>query len=417
MTDSPFPRDGSRDATLALLREGYEFIGRRCSRLGSDGFHTRLMLRDALCLRGAEAAELIYGAAGLTRQGAMPFWVLRLLQDRGSVQQLEGMAHLRRKALFVELLVEQPAAEDLSGRLAALWEAQAARRPARFDVLRDTSRMLAQAACGWAGLPAAYAQSSRVADSLFRMSDRTGGFGPGTWAALIARSRLERRLAAEVRDIRLHGDIGAATPLARLARLRDAEGQPLADEVVAVELLNLLRPIVAVGRYIAFAALALHDHPAWRQRIAAGEDDIVLPFCEEVRRLAPFFPFTAAIATRDIRFGGGTIAAGQWVIVDLYGTCRDAAAFPDPLAFRPDRDPAAGQEARVPQGGGELRTGHRCPGESVTLALMVQAVRLLTRRLDFRLPPQDLRVSPRRIPARPASGVVLEGLRRRSDRP
>jgi hypothetical protein len=49
-----FPRDPALDATVALWNEGYGFISRRCNRLGSDVFHTRLMLRPVLCARGAE---------------------------------------------------------------------------------------------------------------------------------------------------------------------------------------------------------------------------------------------------------------------------------------------------------------------------------------------------------------------------
>ncbi len=411
----PFPRDGSVDASAALLRQGYEFIGRRCDRLGTDAFHTRLMLRDALCLRGPDAVDLVYGQHGLTRKGAMPFWVLRLLQDHGSVQQLEAWSHLRRKEMFVRLLVDEASAEAVAGKFADLWLQCATSRPPQFEVLRGTSHLLAAAAIAWCGLPESMARSEWVPTTLFRMSDRTGSLGPSTWTTLLKRSRLERRLRAEVRLMRRNGEPAGDTPLARLARARDAEGQLLSDAVVAVELLNLLRPIVAVGRYIAFAALALHEHPQWRDRIAAGDDDAILPFCEEVRRLAPFFPFTAAIATQDIAFRGGTIRAGQWIVVDLYGTCRDPKAFPDPRAFHPDRDwqtPAV-QAAAVPQGGGDLRLGHRCPGERVTLVLMAEAVRLLCRRLDYDLPDQDLSVSRRRIPAQPASGVILKGLRPR----
>ncbi len=53
------PRDPLPDATLALLRDGYRFIPRRCERFGSDLFETRLLLRRAVCMRGPEAARLL----------------------------------------------------------------------------------------------------------------------------------------------------------------------------------------------------------------------------------------------------------------------------------------------------------------------------------------------------------------------
>jgi fatty-acid peroxygenase len=60
----------------------------------------------------------------------------------------------------------------------------------------------------------------------------------------------------------------------------------------------------------------------------------------------------------------------------------------------------------IPQGGGDPRTGHRCPGEQLTVALLsALAVRLA--RMDVDVPEQDLDISLRRIPARVADGVVL----------
>ena len=69
------------------------------------------------------------------------------------------------------------------------------------------------------------------------------------------------------------------------------------------------------------------------------------------------------------------------------------------------RDIGAGE--LVPQGGGDPRTGHRCPGEQITVAVLsALAVRLA--RLRFDVPPQDLTVPLRRIPAKPRSGIVLQ---------
>ena len=67
----------------------------------------------------------------------------------------------------------------------------------------------------------------------------------------------------------------------------------------------------------------------------------------------------------------------------------------------------------VPQGGGEPAGGHRCPGEGATIALMKLATRLLVRETRYRLPPQDLRLDMRRLPALPIGGFVVEQLRGR----
>jgi fatty-acid peroxygenase len=51
-------------------------------------------------------------------------------------------------------------------------------------------------------------------------------------------------------------------------------------------------------------------------------------------------------------------------------------------------------------------TNHRCPGEPAVVA-MLRALAVRLARLDYEVPDQDLAISLRRIPARPASGFVL----------
>ena len=104
------------------------------------------------------------------------------------------------------------------------------------------------------------------------------------------------------------------------------------------------------------------------------------------------------------------------VLLDLWGTDHDPELFPEPFSFRPERF-LAGDAVReidpwelVPQGAGDPRTGHRCPGEDITVALLSTLVVALAR-LQYTLPEQDLSISLRRIPARPASRVVLTGVR------
>jgi hypothetical protein len=61
------------DRTIALLSEGYTFIGGRARRYQSDAFDSRLMLRRAVCTVGEEAARMVYAPGRFTRKGAVPF--------------------------------------------------------------------------------------------------------------------------------------------------------------------------------------------------------------------------------------------------------------------------------------------------------------------------------------------------------
>ncbi|MDH2327490.1 cytochrome P450 [Cereibacter sp. SYSU M97828] len=389
------PRLPGLDHTLRFLNSGYPFIGQTCDRLGVDGFRARLMLREAFCLRGPEAAALLYGRSGTTRVGAMPTTVLRLLQDKGSVQQLEGEAHRRRKALFIRLVMDPARVDDLTRRFEQAWM-RGLTPDCEITVLDHANTALTRAVCGWAGLDLSERDIARMTRILFRMSDRSGHFGPGTVATLWQRRALERQLRSAMRDAT--GD----TPLAVLAR-------ELPPGTAAVELLNILRPVVAIGRYIAFAAKALHEHPMWCELFRSGNDDYIADFCEEVRRTAPFFPAAAAIATEELVWQGAIIPKGSWLLLDLFGTNRDARHFPMPERFRPERmlDWTAQDDCFIPQGAGKVERSHRCPGEMATLALMSSAVRMLCCRMEYTLPPQDIGVALNRVPARPASGVRI----------
>ena len=52
------PRDGVPDSTLSFAWDGYLFITKRCTRLGTDLFRSRLMLQSTVCMRGEELARL-----------------------------------------------------------------------------------------------------------------------------------------------------------------------------------------------------------------------------------------------------------------------------------------------------------------------------------------------------------------------
>jgi fatty-acid peroxygenase len=64
----------------------------------------------------------------------------------------------------------------------------------------------------------------------------------------------------------------------------------------------------------------------------------------------------------------------------------------------------------VPQGGGRPETGHRCPGEGVATALLVETTRALVQRGSTSVDLADLSWSHRRMPTRPATGVRVQVL-------
>lgn len=119
-----------------------------------------------------------------------------------------------------------------------------------------------------------------------------------------------------------------------------------------------------------------------------------------------------ARAREAFEWRGRRFARGAWVMLDLEATNHDPRRFPDPFRFRPSAGPERGMSWRdqgfnfVPHGAGDARVTHRCPGEFLTLELLKEAIRLLSR-ADYRLPPQDLSVRRDRIPAQPGSGLSI----------
>lgn len=410
MTD--FPRDPALDSTPAFLREGYLFVSNRCERLGTDAFRARLMLREVVCMRGRDAAELFYGDERFTRRHAMPATTVSLLQGAESVQALDGEAHAHRKRMFVDLMT--PAALDrIAEAFRTSWHEHAAGWRGSV-VLHDEVRLVLTAtALAWTGIEADEEGTRVLANQLSAMIDEAASFGPHYVHARYLRERCEAWARNVVREVRDGAAGPEGSPVRAIATHRDLSGEPLDADVAAVELINLLRPIAAVARYVTFAALELHRHPHWRERLCTGESGEVRArdihdFVQEVRRTAPFFPVVAGLAQGPFEWRGHRFEEGDWVMLDLYGTSRDASVWEEPDAFRPERfeGRAIGPYDMVPQGGGDLVTAHRCPGEWITIRLMEEAVRLLCAS-DYDVPEQDLRVDLSRMPALPADGFVI----------
>ncbi|WP_036766717.1 cytochrome P450 [Parvularcula oceani] len=407
------PHAPEPDVTLAFLREGYPFVRSRCARLGADGFKARLSLQPVTFVSGRAAAEMFYAPGRFTRRGAMPVTTLTLLQDRGSVQALDGEAHRQRKALWMRLAASEEAVGDLSSRFEKAFARRAERwktAPPAGLVLHDEARWaLTEAACEWVGLPQEGAELEQRKKEFSAMIDGAGSFGGAQLRGQILRQRSERWARGVMAPV-LQDPSRAAegSPLRMLAEHRDADGQPLDETSAVVELLNTLRPAVAVARFVAFAALELHKHPEWKSRLREDEA-MIRPFAQEVRRLSPFFPVIAGRVLKPFSWRGEDFAEEDWVILDLYGTNRDPAAWEAPEEFRPERfaDWPGDAYAMAPQGAGPYETTHRCPGERATIALMEAALRVLIAQ-DYVLPEQDLRVKLTRFPALPGSGIVIK---------
>ncbi|AHY47654.1 Cytochrome P450 [Rubrobacter radiotolerans] len=413
------PRDRELDGSLSLLRNGgYTFISRRCARNGSDVFETRLLGQRVVCMTGSEAAEVFYKPDRMTRQGALPPTALMLLQDKGSVHLLDGKPHRRRKEMFLSLMTPE-GMKRLGERFEELWRARIGRweRERRVTLFYEARELLCRAVCSWAGVPLAGPEARKRTREFGAMIEGAGSVGPRNWAGMLLRARTERwarELIEEVRSGELMVPEGSAAEV--IATHRDTEEEPLTTEAAAVELLNVLRPTVAVDRYIVFCALALYRYPESRRKLRESEDYSEL-FVQEVRRFYPFFPMIGGRvrAGEGFTWRGHRFEAGDWVLLDMYGTNLDGRFWgEDARTFRPERfrEWDGSPNSFIPQGGGDHRSGHRCPGEWITIDLMKRATLLLNDAMEYNVPPQDLSIDLSRMPAIPKSRFEISNVRR-----
>lgn len=411
------PSDTALDSSLTLLAEGYEFIPTRCARHGSDVFATRLLFEPTICLRGADAAELVSDVDRFSRADAAPDRLVKTLFGQGGVQALDGEAHRVRKQLFLSLMGPDAIA-DLVTLVDGEWRARAERWRDRERVvlLDEATTMLTRAVCAWSGVPLPEEQVELRTADLAAMIDAAGGIGWRYVRGRIARERGNRWAASLVRAARAGRlEPGPHTALARVAEHVDADGTRLTEQEAAVELLNVIRPTVAIARYLVFVAMAMHRHPDAREQLRTrpADDPYVDWFVHEVRRDYPFFPFVAARVRRDFDWRGHRFPQGTRVLLDLYGTNHHAASWPDPDRFAPSRFAEWTPNAYdlIPQGAGDHLANHRCAGEWVTIAVMRHAARFLACELDYEVPPQDLSMRLSRMPAIPRSRFVLTEVR------
>jgi fatty-acid peroxygenase len=406
------PRTRAPDSSVALLREGYLFIGRRCQRFESDVFSTRLMFKPTLCMMGKEAAEVFYDERRFMRQNAAPARLLDTLLGRGGVQGLDGEEHRHRKRMFMDLMGKAQL-EELAGRTRHEWDRAAgewARRKEPVELFEEGNRVLCRAVCGWAGVPLAEAEVEPITRDLVSLIEGGGGIGTRYVRGRLARRRADL-WADEIICQQRKGQLKAPPDraLAIIAAHRDLQGELLPPHVAAVELLNVLRPTVALSRYVVFAAMAIHQHDSAREFLRK------LPqyhwaFVQEVRRFYPFFPFAAGRVRQTFDWRGYTFPEGTRTLLDLYGTNHDARHWGDPEVFRPERFLGRPDNPFdfIPQGGGDPFRHHRCAGEGPTLALMEVATDFLLNRVRYEVPPQDLTLDLARMPAIPPSGFRLQ---------
>ena len=411
------PQEEGIDHTLEVLSEGYQFIPNRLSTFDSTIFATRILGQKAIVISGKDAAELFYDNERFQRKGAAPKRIFKSLFGVGGVQGLDGVAHEHRKGLFMSLMTPERI-QILKDLLMDQWEFAAAdwERKGKIELFASAEEMMCRTACQWAGVPLWANELKKRSRDLAAMVDAFGGVGPRYWRGKQARSSTElwmRKIILQLRAGKIFSN--EDTALYKMAWHRDLDGNLLSVKTAAVELINILRPIVAIGRFITFSALALHQYPETKHKLMSDMENYSQMFVQEVRRFYPFAPFLGAKVRHDFVWKGYEFKQGTLVILDIYGTNHNAALWKNPDIFRPERFKEWKESPFdfIPQGGGDYNIGHRCAGEWITIEAMKTSLEFLTRRMDYDVPSQNLKYSMVRMPTIPKSRFIIQHVKRK----
>lgn len=416
-TNSIVPSEKGLDKTISLLKEGYLFINNRMDKFNSDIFTVRLLGQDVICIRGEEAVKIFNDSEKFQRNGAAPNRIQQTLFGKNAVQTMDDEKHLHRKLLFMSLLT--PEHQQKLANLTTVYLEEAIKQWEQRDqivLFDEIKNILCKVACQWAGVPLAEEEISERADDFIAMVYAFGTLGPEHWKGRIARNRAERwikQVIEVVREGKLETEQGTA--LHEMAFYKKIDGARLDPEMAAIELINVLRPIVAIATFITFSALAFHEYKEEREKLRTADDRHLDMFVHEVRRYYPFGPFLGARVRTNFMWKNQEFKEGTLVLLDIYGTNHDARLWENPNQFNPSRfeNWQGGLYDFIPHGGGDPAKGHRCPGEGVTVELMKVVLRTLATKMDYNVPNQDLHYDLSEMPTLPKSGFIMSNIKKR----
>ena len=414
-----FPKEAGLENGLKVLREGYMYAPNRHKIYKADAFETHLLGEKAVVIGGEEAAKLFYDEDKFKREGAAPEPAKATLLGKGGIQGLDDEAHRHRKAFFMGLMSKERI--EVWAKLVEKYLLKETKEWIKKDSIvfyEESQKILTQAVCEWAGVPLPEKDVEKRTKQLVSMFESPMAVSTRHIEGRIGRKQGEawnKELIQQVRDGVLNPK--EETALYQISWFKDLDGELLDLKTAAVELLNVLRPSVAVAIYFAFTALSLYQFPEIKDKLNGDNPYYLHMFIQEIRRYYPFFPFNGAITRKDFVWDGYQFEKDTLVILDFNGTNRDPRIWDNPEEFNPERfkdwhrSPTDQVQMKlVAQGGGDYNTGHRCPGEWNTVRAMEIVTDYLINKISYEVPEQDVGYSMVKVPTIPNSGMKLENI-------
>lgn len=399
------------------LDEGYLLLSELRKEANAPVVKARLLNKEVIAIYGKEAAKKFYDPRNFKREGAMPKIVLKTLFGENGVQTLDGQAHEHRKTIFMDLMTPKRM-EEYHRILDKNLTQKLDRQQGQFELFDIAKDVLFRSICEWAGIDLSQLTKKEV-DQLaeYQISMISSAVtNPATHIKGIDnRKKSEKWAQSLIENARINPVAGKEdVALYAFAKATDDHGELLPVDVAAVELLNVIRPTVALTVWIALMGHALFSRPDIYQRLHAEFDQLQDSFIQEMRRYYPFFPMLPAFAIQDVEVDGYLIPKDSWVVLDLYGTNHDDRMIETPEVFRISR--YLGKEKHISydeeyemiaQGGGEFKTMHRCAGEWITLHTLRVFSDQLVNKYQFSIPEQDWSIPMNQFPTYPKSKALL----------
>lgn len=411
-TNQRIPKEKGIDHTLDLIKEGYPFIQKRIKKYQSPIVISRVFGKKTIFLSGVEAAKVFYNDKYFKRQGVAPKRVQKTLFGKQAIQGLDGAEHQKRKQLFMSLLAPEYEKQLLDLCVKNLdcrskeWE-----KKTSIKLFDESKKVLFLSVCEWTGVPYPKEKEEEFLEDFGYMIYSFGRIGSFYRKGKRSRKCVEHWIEQLIEDVRLGlFVVNKNTPLYQMSMCKDINGELLDLKIAARELINLLRPIIAIATYITFVAVALYEYPECKEKLE-NEDSLYLEmFCQEVRRYYPFSPFVGAKVKKSFRWKNCVFKKNTLVLLDLYGMMHDDKLWKQPYTFNPDRfkDRKECLYDLMPQGGGSIQKGHRCAGDILTLKVMMVFTNYLVNKIEYTVPKQDLCIPLNQIPTLPRSGFIMK---------
>jgi fatty-acid peroxygenase len=228
------------------------------------------------------------------RKSVVPEPLRSTLTGHGSIQTTDGIEHRLRKETLLKFMKENE-----MDRLKALFELNFLRaalswtKESKIDLYTKSQKVLAETACEWVGVPVPYMQLDELTRDLTLLFDGSARTTVLHFKSRRARVRLQNWLIQMIDVHRNQRKVFTKnSPADILSALKHPHGELLTQQETAVEILNLIRPLVAISVYFVFTLHSLHAHPEYKKKIM-NSNRMRRLFIQEFRRFYLFFPLSS----------------------------------------------------------------------------------------------------------------------------